>query len=139
MAELLVWLVDKTNPDDFYLNARQYKRGDVIAVCPDGWPWGREELNNPHWRIVKVPDMTESEASAFLGKEHDTDPSTPSRTLQRRAFKIDLDHADAGPLLAQSRGRQHVRAVAELLRRLKAAKPRIEDPFVIGESGQVIG
>lgn len=91
MAELLVRVVDKVNPD-FYANTKCLKRGDVIAVCEDGWGWGVEELANPDWRILKIPDMTVAEASVFLAPERNRDPGQPSRTLQRRAFAIDLDH-----------------------------------------------
>ena len=56
MAELLVRVVDKTN-DDKKLDAQCSKRGDVIVVQPDGWPWGREELKSEVWRIVKLPGV----------------------------------------------------------------------------------
>jgi CxxC motif-containing protein len=92
MSELLVRVKDRTHKD-FYIDCGLTKRGDVIAVCPDGWNWGTEEISNPDWRIIKT-DLTEDEASVFLSPERDKDPTQPSRTLQFRAFKIDLDSLD---------------------------------------------
>lgn len=100
MAELVVMVVDRLHPHDVYLNAAAYKRGDVIEVRPDGWPWGTEELAHPDWRILRIPDLTVSEASALLAEERNTDPAHQSRTLQRRAFKLDLEHAAVGELRA---------------------------------------
>lgn len=89
MAELLVRVVDKVN-EDFYLNCQCTKRGDVIVVQPDGWGWGLEELKNPDWRIIVMPELSLAEAEAMLAPELPVDPLNPSKTLQRRAFKFDL-------------------------------------------------
>lgn len=50
MSELLVRIVDKGG--DALTQA-----GDVIAACPDGWGWGRMELANPEWIIIRVPGV----------------------------------------------------------------------------------
>lgn len=89
MCEMLVRVVDKVG-DNPVLDAKCTKRGDVIAVCPDGWIWGREELKNPDWRIVKVPGVTVSEASGFLAPELSAGPVAVD-LLRRRAFRLDLD------------------------------------------------
>lgn len=57
MAELLVRVVDKVHPTDPDKNLQCTKKGDVIWICPDGWNWGREELANPEWRIMKMPGV----------------------------------------------------------------------------------
>ena len=41
------------------------KAGDVIAICPDGWPWSQEELTRDEWRIVRCP-LTQTMADAIL-------------------------------------------------------------------------
>lgn len=56
MAEILLRVVDKTN-EDKALDAQCSKRGDVIVVKPDGWPWGTEELKSDFWRVVKLPGV----------------------------------------------------------------------------------
>lgn len=56
MAEILLRVVDKTN-EDKALDALCSKRGDVIVVKPDGWPWGTEELKSDVWRVVKLPGV----------------------------------------------------------------------------------
>lgn len=121
MAELLVRVVDKTN-DDPYLDVRCTKRGDVIVVKPDGWAWGKQELANPDWRIVKI-DASIEECLQLLAPEL-PQSVTPDRMTRKRAFKIDLDKLDAG-----------VTDLAEL----KVTKNRLVDPGVIGEDKRVIG
>jgi len=118
MAELLVRIVDKVNPD-FYLNCGCTKRGHVIAAHPDGWAWGREERANPEWRILMVPDLSLNDVSVFLAPERNVNPRHPSRTLQRRAFKIDLDALPST-----------LTAAAVLA--AKVPCPPIADPAVVG-------
>jgi hypothetical protein len=141
MAELLVRVTDKVNPDDFYLNTKCTKRGDVIVVQPDGWAWGAMELSAPFWRIIKHSDLTVTEARALLAPELDTDPQHPSRTLQRRKFWLNL-FKDAFPVALKNWLADDTRAVPMLdltpvfsltnFRGLKEEKPPIDDPNVIG-------
>lgn len=137
MCELLVRVVDKTNPDDPYLDAQLTKRGDVICVQPDGWPWGTEELKNPDWRIIKLPGVNPEALAAFLSPEIDTDPAQPSKVLQRRAFKLDLDHAvlaDAASVLADGERKHATKALAltaaQIIRAM-VRKPARIDPNVL--------
>lgn len=95
--ELLVQVTDKVNAD-FYLNCQCPKAGDVIAACPDGWVWGTQELANPDWRILVVPDLSPQDASTLTVPEKPVDPLHPSATLQYRAFFIDLTHPAASAL-----------------------------------------
>lgn len=90
MAELLVRVVDKVN-EDFYLNCQCTKRGDVIVAVPDGWLWGKEELRDPQYRIIVMPGLSLGDAQSMTAPEFDKDPNTPSKTLKRRAFRLDLD------------------------------------------------
>lgn len=92
MAEILLRVRDKSNPDDIYKDVRLTKRGDVIVAMPDGHPWGSGELGNPDWRILKLPDVSLTEADAMTTEELPADPQAPSRTLQRRAFSFDIDN-----------------------------------------------
>lgn len=96
MAELLVRVVDKGEPE----NVRCTKRGDVIVVMPDGWMWGNAELADPHYRILRVPDMSVSEASALLAEEPPSEQlhelllspyASEKLRLHRRLFNIDID------------------------------------------------
>jgi len=57
MAEILLNWVDKVPSSDPIYN-QNYKQGDVIAICPDGWVWSNAEQINPNWRIVKLPNVT---------------------------------------------------------------------------------
>lgn len=156
MPEILLRVVDKINDSDFYLNCQCTKRGDVIVAKPDGWAWGVEELSNPDWRIVKFPiankvnhDLMLAELGAMLTPERDIDPTRPSRTLQRRAFHLDLAHVSIPPalrafLLDGSRNASVfvVTALPAALRALvsgiKVVRPPISDPAIIGSGSPAI-
>jgi hypothetical protein len=90
MCELLIRVVDKVDPlrseDE---NRRFTKRGDVIVVVEDQWPWGREELSFFEWRIVCLPDVQVDEASMLLTSE--IKQPGHKATLRPRAFYFDLD------------------------------------------------
>lgn len=148
MAELLIFRHNQI-ADDFYNNLKRYKSGDVIVVCENGWPWGVQELNSPMFRIVSIPSMTVSEASQFVAPEVDTDPNNPSKTLKRRAFKLDFDNITlpqaikawwqddtrATPIVKPSDfGITKAQVVA-----LKVDKGVTQDPAIIGDVGAVIG
>jgi hypothetical protein len=68
MAELLIRVADKTSPDADK-NELLTKAGDVICVCPDGWPWSAAERSNPEWRIVRLPGIAPSTFTDLLEPE----------------------------------------------------------------------
>ncbi len=137
MCELLVRVVDKTNIDSPYLDAKCLKRGDVVVVAENGWAWSVEELRNPDWRIVKIPNFSVLAAAAFLGLELDLDPEQPSLVLRRRAFALNLAGLPANwaAWVADSTRVAPTRTLnvteAQALA-LKLAKVRLVDPNVIG-------
>lgn len=128
MAELLIRVVDKSN-DDPYLDVQCLKRGDVVVICEDGHEWSQAELTNPEWRILKVPGVTLVQAEAFLGPEVDEDPTQPSRVLQRRAFKVDLDDVRVAKIMSAEKPLT-LRLSSAQLQTLKKRKPRFIDPNV---------
>lgn len=137
MCEILLRVVDKVGTDP-YNDAKLLKAGDVVCVQDDGWPWGREELKNPDWRIVKIPSLAVTTATSFLGPEFDIDPAHPSRVLRRRAFSIDLSHGSLPTpfksWLADSTRASPTKTIAmngTQLLSLKKAKTRLTDPNVI--------
>lgn len=137
MSEWLIRVVDKIN-DDPILDAGCLKRGDVVAVCPDGWQWSRAELDNPHWRVLKLPGIHEAEARGYLQAEVNTDPRNPSAFLRSRAFGLDLDskHLTAQvrewmqpdhPEQAVAKSMSGV-AIGDLNARIRLRKPAAVDP-----------
>jgi len=68
MAELLIKSSDTTNPDPVKDLRGCYKKGDVVVRKPDGWKWGKEELNKNKFYILRVPDKEVDELE-FLTKE----------------------------------------------------------------------
>jgi hypothetical protein len=115
MCELLVRVVDKIN-DDPYLDAQCSKRGDVIVVVEDGHAWGREEIANPDWTIIKVPGVAAKDATGFVARELNYSEQ-PNYMLQKRAFAFDLTQrpTDLQSLLAA-----------------KVRKPALDDPNILG-------
>ena len=87
--ELLIRVVDKVNPDDANLNKQLTKRGDVIAIMPDGHNWGTKELSNPDWRIVRMPSLTRLEAESLLEGEDPEKVAFPAK----RKNKLNVDDA----------------------------------------------
>lgn len=135
MCEILVRVVDKTNPDP-YLDVGCTKRGDVIAVVEDGWGWGAEELRNPEWRIVKLPNVPAAMAQNFLAGEVDTDPARPSRMLRKRAIHLDLASFPkaAQTWLADATRAEPARSVTitpAQFGKLKIVKTKVADPNVL--------
>lgn len=137
MCEALIRVVDKTNADP-YFDAQCTKRGDVIVVVPDGWSWGHEELINSDWRVLKLPNVSELQAASFLAPEPETNPKKPSRVLQRRAFKFDLDDANLPAELKawlQDGARNQPTFAAALtgaqLNAFRKAKPKRSDPSTL--------
>ena len=137
MCELLVRVVDKSNPDDPYLDARCTRRGDVITVQPDGWPWGVQEQLSPDWRIVRVPGVSVGDAASLLAPEPETDPQNPSRMLQARLFKLNLDgHSEQldAWLANAKRTRKRVFRLGidrDALLGLRVRKPALPDPNIL--------
>ncbi len=142
MAEILIRVTDKINTDDFYADCQCTKRGDVVVSSPDGWGWGREELSLPFYRIIKLPTLKQDVTDAMIMPEIDVDPLNPSKTLQKRGFKLNIDDPSISPklqaYLADDK-RQSQFFVADdndtnTLTTLKVAKPPIADPAVFGAS-----
>jgi hypothetical protein len=136
MAEFLIQVVDKTNADP-YLDVKNIKRGDVIALVEDGFVWGKNELDNPSWRILQAPNISVSAASTYLSPEVDVDPQHPSRMLQRRGFKLDLFLLPAqwAAWVADDTRAQPTKLFsgtgAQILA-LKVKKPVVADPNILG-------
>lgn len=84
MAEILLRIID-SGPD-----APHSKRGDAIAICPDGWNWSPRELSNPDWRIVRVVGLSESVELDLITPEPQVDSADLAPKLFR-LWKVDVD------------------------------------------------
>lgn len=66
----------------------RHEVGDVISIHPDGHRWGLAELAHPHWRIVTIPNLRESEALSLVASEV---PRAGHRGKTRhRGMKVDV-------------------------------------------------
>lgn len=163
MAELLVFTTD-TVGDDVYKNAKLPKRGDVITIQKDGWPWADGELKEPRFLILKLPGVAVSDLSSLISHEVSAAPSNdpgalqwihPTNTLQYRGFHLDLDSLQVAypnivaPVVSQpvKGGMQPVSVApapvqipdAASLLAYKTKRPAIADPAIIGAPTNVLG
>lgn len=122
MCELLIQTVDRVDSTDPYLDSKLFKRGDVIVAFDDGHAWGVEEVVCAEWMIAKLPGVPLEVGQAMLGSEPETNPNAPSRMLQPRAFRLDLDRMPSDPS----------RMTVDDFLSLKVRKAPIQDPNIIG-------
>lgn len=143
MCELLVFVRDKTNPNDPYKDARLYKAGDVVVVVPDGWKWGLRELDNPDWRIIKIPNLAPAALQNLMDVGFNLGSLDAKNVLRRRSNRLDLAAiTDAGfaDFLADDKRQQpsFTLGSAKVLAAV-ALKAPVNDAAVIGNPLEVIG
>ena len=142
--ELLLRIIDKPHSGKPELDARRTMAGDVIAVAPDGHIWGKQEVLNPEWRIVRVPGMGRDEAQSLVTVEKPR-AFGGVRLLRKRDKQIDvvqLDIAENGALLTdRSAKRTSVDVVVSRanLRACLSLKPALIDPRIVGPRRGVVG
>lgn len=91
--EALVRIVDKTDPKNAINDAWLTKAGDVIVVCPQGWKWSKEELNNPEWVILRIKNMSLAEGQSYMTPQSGDPLITPK--LKRRAKGLNFAQMQA--------------------------------------------
>jgi hypothetical protein len=90
MCELLVRVEDKRSDPDPAKDAMISKKGHVIDVRPDGWPWTNAELAAPYWRIGSVPGVDPADYVKFMMSAVQHGPLA-SVGVARKAFYLDVD------------------------------------------------
>ncbi len=69
-----------------------YRRGDVVLVMPDGYPWADDERDPQKFRIIKVPGEPPENYRDELLREHRARLINPGTPLGRREwFMPDLN------------------------------------------------
>lgn len=128
MAELYICAEDKRNTKDQNLDAKCYKRNDVIEIVEDGHKWAKGELGRSDRVIAKAPGVDVDKLTALLIAE----PGDPNvkQNLQRRAFSFDLN--------AYAQMPQDKLTLQDCIT-LTTHKPPLVDPKVIGAKPDVIG
>ncbi|MFN3075352.1 MAG: hypothetical protein ABT940_00445 [Alphaproteobacteria bacterium] len=93
MAELLLRVASSLHADPL-IDRGCYKRGDVVAVLPDGHVYGRLETL-PTFVKVKIPGLAVATAQNWVRPEMDlTDPLKPVM-LKRRLWRVRVDDIPA--------------------------------------------
>lgn len=143
--ELIIFIEDKEKTGDVVVDAKRWSAGDVIAAMPDDHPWSRKEMENPAWRILRVPGMTQAQATALCATEISRSLQ-PIWLLRFRQISIDITSLDAmegGTILLPRTGdvsrRHDVVVQLENLMACQSLKSPISDPRIIGPVRGVIG
>lgn len=127
MCEIIVMTEDRIG-DDFHKDIKLFKRGDVLCVVADGWNWSQEELTNPLFRIIKLPNLSVSAGRILVATEQPTDPYHDRRLLRQRMYTLNLAH----PLLDGELADHQIHHVI-------AAKIPVPNPNAIGLPTHEIG
>jgi hypothetical protein len=85
--QLVIRTINQYDGADAQTIATSTERGDVIEVVPDDHQWGRLDLTNPDWVVLRV-DIDEAEALASKVGE---DPEGIMPAARIRAVDVDLD------------------------------------------------
>jgi hypothetical protein len=91
--ELLIRIADK-HPVVATIYEMSGQRGDVVAVCPDGWAWSPAERENPDWIIVTA-NITDIESGALL------EGFRPGEPRFRRRLGVDPTGLQSGAVLTR--------------------------------------
>jgi hypothetical protein len=126
MAELLVQIQDKAG-FDAKGNALATRPGDVIVVCEDGWGWTKTELQNPDWRVIKMPGLPVSAVRAMQDPAFAADGVT---MVMARAQNLDLSSPLLSPITLQQTPTQIAPVDQTAVLALKVTK--VISPVVIG-------
>lgn len=86
--QLLIRVIDRPDQDR-RLRCGRFHRGDIIAAMPDDHEWSRRERRNRHWRILKIPSLTQAEVDALLSPE--LDPGGTKAFVWKRRIRLDID------------------------------------------------
>jgi hypothetical protein len=92
VAEILIKMIDHVHPDP-EVDPMCFKIGDVVAVFPDGWVWGREETL-PKFLVAKFPGIDVSVFAPLLDPQSAIVPSIidgASRKAERRIRAKNID------------------------------------------------
>lgn len=126
---------------DPYQDCKLMKRGDVIAVGPDTWPWSPIERTHIEWRLFTVTGISDAEIQAWtVGEKSQT--LQESRMLRKRAFYLDLDALPAASIAlidAVPRNDAPLTFTRNQMRQIVTEKTPLPDPGVIGDTRVVIG
>ena len=92
LAETWELAIQPWDKADLASGHKRAKQGDVVAVKPYPWAWGKVELSN--YLILIVNNMTEEEAMEMMQPLYQDDtPGTiesPGVVTGKRKFKIDI-------------------------------------------------
>jgi len=97
-AETWELAVQPWDKDDLPSGHKRAKAGDIVAVKPYPWAWGKAELRN--YLIVIVDNMTEEEAMEIMSPLYENDISDSMDengmliagvVTGKRKFKLDID------------------------------------------------
>jgi hypothetical protein len=100
-TELLIQAKSQVLTGDPITDSKRWRAGEVIVAREIGHPgWGRQELINPLFRIVRLPAIPFTIAHMWEAPER-ARGSSPARTLQHRMYSFAFDREDLPPEFAR--------------------------------------
>ena len=85
MAQLLVRIADRTHTDP-EVSGRQYTRGDIVDIFPDGQLTMPQ--SNPNWAVIQVTGLDVDAAKArLLAYDYDPPVGDQPKVLARRRLR----------------------------------------------------
>jgi hypothetical protein len=136
---LIIRARDRTR-NEFYADARDYKRGDVVAAYDaDTRLLGGRVLTSPNYRILHAVNLPLAEALQLTAPQVLTaNDAASEKTLARRGFNFDLDSALLPPALeaylADDTRKEPLfvlNAPLAVLRTLRRSKVKVADPLKV--------
>ena len=90
--------IEKMSEDEFRSYNARSQKGDVIAVRPDVWTWGKSECP-PNYIVVKVPEMTLEETKEYeqpLMEDYidDETKEVMQRVVKLRKYYVDVSEVE---------------------------------------------
>ena len=113
MAELLIKACDATHEDEVEDLRGCYKKGYVVVIKPDGWSWGKEELNKEKFYIIRIKDA-KPEDLQYLTQSHEINLGTRYNAM---SSKLGVGVTSSDKQAAQDECYKKCKLVAEELSR----------------------
>lgn len=134
MARIVVFAKPDNTHDDPIVDARKYKRGDVVTVLEDGQEVGREVEKSDWFRVVEVPGAKASEFSYLCGCDpefhDDLTFANESQFPRKRVQRVDLDAIETGKTLKPD---DSITLAKTELTTAATITDKLENPFVFAD------
>ena len=92
MAEILIMNRDNTHQDPTKNETSCWKKGDIVFIADDNHPWGKEELNEEIFKIIKIPGSITAMIRMFRQPWITQKDTADEMLLRRSLWRYDFDN-----------------------------------------------